>query len=229
MDRTTSIFAALAMVLLGSAPASGQPCPANSFHTGGLGFYEESPTAPTWSFGPSRYDLVAGTCGAFLTGGGEAGSTLFLLVRDRYRIVGPESADPIPVTVRFRVTGLAGGGVYALPFLGPSCQGTRARLRLASGASLDEAILESRREPTCGDTAIDETLEIALAPVPGEEFEVAASLDLAAAQFVAVTTSGAISFAGLPPGAAIQSCQGYAGPVVPAARSSWGRLKGAYR
>ena len=45
-----------------------------------------------------------------------------------------------------------------------------------------------------------------------------------------VRANSRITFAGLPPGYSVQSCQGYPGtPPVPVARRTWGAVKQLYR
>lgn len=218
-------FAALAL-LLSPVLSRAEICPTNSFATGGTGYFEDTSTAPRASWFGFAYDLVAGTVQGGHTGSGEAGSFAQLTAQDRYTIVGPTSATPVQFLVRCRFTGTVGGALVNLPFGGPTCLGSQALLRITSASLSDEATVAS--DP-CGPRAFDETLELELAKLPGEEFTLAALASLTAGHTIEATASGLISFVNLPPGYSVQSCQGYAGVPVAVRPRSWGAVKQLYR
>lgn len=74
----------------------------------------------------------------------------------------------------------------------------------------------------------DQVLVLPLAHPVGEEFVLGCEVN-ASADFTA-TARGSLSFAGLPPGYGVASCQGFAGEgAVPALPARWGALKLRYR
>jgi hypothetical protein len=208
------------------AAGAGTPCPTNSID---VGYASDSSTDPAHTWGSHAYDLVAGTLRSATSGGGEAGAFAQLRAGDRYRLVGPTSSVPIPFRVRLHATGVANGGPVTLPFVGNICTSSRVTLRILSGATNGELTVGSQPLPVCASAPIDATLEVALAHLPGEEFGVTFGLDPVNGPLTSIQVAATFSFVQLPPGTTIESCQGYAGPVVPAASRTWGRLKHAYR
>lgn len=230
MRHLPMVWTALLLLVWDPRAVGAQACPQNQFYVAGNGFfYEEYSTAPSWAWSTMSYDLIAGTLDAGHTGAGEAGANAGILVQDRYRIVGPALGTPLPIQVRVGFSGVAGGGVVFLPNLGSVCLGSSATLRLASGSSLDEETIESQYGTPCASRTIDHTLALDLQKLPGEEFVVSVSISLFAGHTIPVTAAGEISFAGLPPGYSIQSCQGYGDAPVPVARRTWGGIKQLYR
>ena len=67
-----------------------------------------------------------------------------------------------------------------------------------------------------------------LQQLPGIPFVISLGATLNASHTIPVTASGALPFQ-VPAGYTIQSCQGYAGNVVPTRPWSWGSLKQRYR
>ena len=61
-----------------------------------------------------------------------------------------------------------------------------------------------------------------------EEFPISVSIGLVTGR-VRAFAAGVLTFANLPPGYSIQSCQGYTGTPVPVARRTWGAIKQLYR
>jgi hypothetical protein len=219
-------LAALVLLLVPAA-ARAQACPASYASVYGNGFfYEESPTTPSWSGYGFAYNLAAGTVQAGVTGSGELGSGGQLSTRDRYAIVGPASATPIPFLVRMRFTGTAEGDLVSLPVGGPVCLTSQVSLRIASGSLLDESTIAS--DP-CGPRPFDVTLAFALAKLPGEEFTLSTNVTLNAGHTLEATASGTLIFVDLPVGYSVQSCQGYAVAPVPVKATSWGAVKQLYR
>lgn len=202
-------------------------CPTNTVD---MGYADGASSDPVmWWTAELGYDLVTGTLRAYQGGSGKLANFVSLQVRDVYSIVGPPTSEPIRFRVSLRTTGMAGGGMVELHNGNRLCAVSTATIRLASGPIVDERVAESQRDPDCTSMPIDLTQSIELLHLPGETFEVLFGNLLIAGQRMQVQTTGMISFEGLPPGYSIQSCQGYAGPVVPAASRSWGMLKHSYR
>jgi hypothetical protein len=162
-------------------------------------------------------------------GGGEVGSFQQHLVHDLYWIVGPATAQPISFVVKLHAIGIARGGFVTLPFVGTICSTSGGTIRLTSGALSQEATVRSQSTPTCsGDVSIDVTLELALQHIPGEIFDVTYRTDMSNGPLMSTNAQSTFWFE-VPSGYTIQSCQGYAGAVVPATLRSWGKLKHSYR
>jgi len=228
--KTLLAAAALVLLVTWSPTARAQSCPANSYSEGsGGGFFQDSSTQPIHSFGGASYDLVAGTLSAGVTGFGEGGAYVSLQVQDLYTIVGPASATPIEFLARVRFTGTLGADLVTLPGAGTGCVGSFVNLGMASASLTDEAQLQSNPSPACGPRSFDETLDLALTKLPGQEFPLSVSVYASAGHTIQAQTSGQIVFVGLPPGYSMESCQGYAGSPVATRSSSWGRVKQLYR
>jgi hypothetical protein len=82
---------------------------------------------------------------------------------------------------------------------------------------------------SCGPRAFDESLDLELTKLPGEEFPVRVGAYHSAGHLITISVAGTITFDGLPEGYEIRSCQGYAGIPVAAEPRSWGSIKGLYR
>jgi len=80
----------------------------------------------------------------------------------------------------------------------------------------------------CCHGGISRSLSLPLHRLGGEHFHL--GLHLGSRNYRGrVDESGQLQFTGLPPGAAVVSCQGFGGPSTPARHTSWGRLKTSYR
>ena len=216
---------------LAVAPSFAQTCPQNTFEEGANNYYvfdSSHDAIHSWG-GANHYNLIAGTLnGAGGGGGGEVGSFTGLSIRDTYRIVGPATVTPIAFTVRFAADGSAGAAMSFMPGFGDVCRTAGATFRILSGAATDEVAVAGSFSP-CQATTIDHDVELALAHLPGVDFDVAVGATMHGAGYASASFAGLLSFEGLPPGYTIQSCQGFAGPVVPVAHRSWGSLKHGYR
>ena len=223
------LLVAAALVLGASLHGSGSAaCLMNSLDRGFCGPETSDAPAKNWDCGDG-YDLVAGTLRSTGGGPGEGGGGVNHQVQDQYWIVGPGTSVALPFRVRLHTTGVCQGGFRTLPFIGLVCSSSQATMRLASGAVFSQVTVSSQGGAACGPTTIDETQEIALQHIPGEVFVVQVQNHLSASALITSNTHGQLSFDGLPAGYTIQSCQGFAGPVVPAAARSWGSLKHSYR
>ena len=223
-----ALLLALGAALDAPATSCAGECPANTW---GTPYGAETSTDPAHDWPEARYNLIAGTMSVSSGGGTELGSYAGILIRDLYWVVGPATAVPILFRVKLHTTGVARGGMLDLTGKGQYiCSTSYASIRLSSGAAFEETRASSQYEPTCsGNVPISITQELPLLHVPNEVFEVAYNHDLRNGYGVSVYTLGEVSFEGLPPGYTIQSCQGYAGRVVPTVARSWGMLKHSYR
>ncbi len=76
----------------------------------------------------------------------------------------------------------------------------------------------------------DTTLTLTLAHVVGEQFQLEIHASQGGINGGSASDLEELSFAGLPPGYAVVSCEGYiSNPVVSVRRDTWGRLKLSYR
>ena len=229
MRRTPVCVAAL--LLLSPAPnALAQTCPLNLYSAGASNYYvEDSSTAPSWNFGPFNYDLVHGTFAGALQGSGEGGAFAQITLQDRYTIVGPSTVTPLTFHVRVHVSGIAGADMVTLPFLGTVCLGSSGTFSVASGALAEEVQVSSYDPGACASVPFDETVELELTKIPGEEFPLRVGAHHSAGHLISISVTGTITFENLPEGYEMRSCYGYAGIPVPAVARSWGSLKGMYR
>ena len=135
-------------------------------------------------------------------------------------VIGIPPGTPLSIHARVRVVASAGstGG------LSPSNHAS-GWLQEA-GAGRVEA---NARAEGVNSVNIDELLSLDFPNVAGEQFRLtmgARTRSLEGTGRAVVT----LSFADLPPGAIVSSCQGYSsGPPVPTSPVSWGRLKLRYR
>lgn len=157
------------------------------------------------------YDLVAGSANVsaqscyFAPVNGFSGVT----VRDRFRLVGPAGPGMISFQARLLTTGQADGfGTVSAGFF-----------ESGGGAqSVNDA----------GQGGFATMLVLPLSLAVGDEVELTYTLDVSAQN--AGSAQAQLSFAGLPPGYGVSSCQGYAGEgAVPTRRVSWGKVKSHYR
>ena len=232
MMRLRSIILLTLGLVLIPVPTSAV-CPTN--RAGGSspgGFYEISSSSPTWSSGVVCGDfslsLPAGTMElAGSGGGGEQSCGPFLSASDLYQVVGPASAVPIPLEVRVHVTGSVTAELRSWPFIGLVCGGAQMNFKLFSGAASTQFVGVNDFQPCAGKSFVTD-LVLPLARLPGEQFPVGYDLFISSHGGTG-TMRGEVSFANLPAGYSIVSCQGYVGQPVPIVARSWGRLKQAYR
>ena len=164
-----------------------------------------------WS---ARYNVPAGTLSASVHGSGDFGASTSSLVVDDFTVVGLPNGTPVALTVHF-AGGLNGGG-YADAYTVVT-----ATVGIVGGDFVD------RRVPNEDPGNFD--LSLSVAAIAGQPTRLRFKID-AYCHASSGGGGGSFTFAGLPPGAGIVSCQGYvAGVVVPASGTTWGRLKTLYR
>ena len=206
---------ALAFVLLAcvGSLAHAAVCPSNHM---GAGFGVTS-TLPIDSYGTSdtyvSYNVPAATLSLSMSncsGTPECGNAADVIVEDDFSLFGLPPGTPVSLTAHLAGTlnGGFGGGTYAL---------VRAHLKDALGGQQDAS------SPAIFD------LTLPVAAVAGETFRLRFELDGNTLQSSG-TGSATFSFTGIPPGAAVTSCQGYVSDrSVPVRAMSWARLKTHYR
>jgi hypothetical protein len=189
-------------------------------------------SSPTWSdhvqCGSFTLDLLAGTVQLIgAGGGGEYSCASSLQASDVYTMVGPASAVPIPFEVRVHLIGSLTAGLQSYPFIGTTCNTSRVQFTVSSDAATATFADASSYSPCLGKSLVGD-LAVPLAKLPGEPFPVVYDLRTGTSGGVG-TIGGAITFANLPDGYRIVSCQGYGSAPVPTLPTSWGKLKQAYR
>jgi hypothetical protein len=208
-------------------------CPTNSA-SGFGGGHEQTiqSSSPIWNDGVLggnfSLNLILGTAQLIGSGGGgEQSGACWLNASDLYQIAGPASVDPIPFEVRVRLTGGVTASLNTYPFIGQVCDGVSVQFHLSSGAAFVEFNEANSSQPCAGKT-IASDLALPLAKLPGESFPLQYHLQ-SNNHGGEGTIRGEVSFANLPAGYTIVSCQGYVGQPVANLPTSWGRLKQAYR
>lgn len=218
----------LIAVFVLSPAATAASCPANT-----LSAFDSSVTTPDPSgelsllfssgsgYTGAGYNLIEGSGYAFSSksncGCTPVGSAS---THDVFQLVGPASLLPLTFVARLEVSAnwTANENPYAT---------TSAQLR--EGDSNSQSYVGTRDEPR------STTLSIAISRRVGESFDLFIFLRASTAGITVLGTesaniSGSLSFADLPEGYAVVSCQGYVSePAVPARTTSWGRLKAIYR
>jgi hypothetical protein len=130
---------------------------------------------------------------------------------DRFRLMGPEGGAPIAFEARLALNGgLSGTSVGGIAF---------AEIAEPGGAfvSVDESFLPP-------------LLSIPLSHAVGEEFLIELTARACSLRRTLAEVDGHLSFAGLPAGYGVTSCQGFAGGgAVASLPVTWGSLKFHYR
>lgn|SRR5690242_9965651 len=195
----------LGFLVCGSAATA--QCPQNTYAINQFSCAILTSTAPTLSYsnycltgsGVLQYDLVNGTISCSALGTPESIENL-VQTSDDFVLLGPSGGGPVTITAVFT------GSISHCGLL-----------KLYSGTSRDSAVVTGPAR-----------LEIAMAHSVGEHFPLS-MVALTCSNGPQAVAQGSFGFTALPPGYSLQSCQGYAGAVVPTQRTSWGRLKAHYR
>lgn len=166
--------------------------------------------------GRMSYDLVVGRLYAEARGcsgwDGPGGGSASVDARDRYRLVGPAGGGAVSFEARLQLAGGVGG------FAG-TCGGSILEVGGASASAHDG-----------GAMVLNTVIGIPLTHLVGDEFEVHCFASGSAGGSGSIGfVEALLSFAGLPAGYGVTSCQGFAGDGAVAARTaSWGALKLRY-
>jgi hypothetical protein len=212
----------VALVALAS-PLSAQECPDNTLWYGCSSLVGSTTNAVSFKYegGPwvlgqpcptGCYNLVDGTFSA--TGYGDQlygpSCTSEMLVTDIYQIDGLPPGAPVSFIARLDVEGtLSGPASYF-------------------GRLLSEGGTEAQHTAETGDPT-SFVVELPLSHAPGVPFQLAVHFSATGQDPDGYARAiGRLTFAGLPSGATISSCQSYNVPV-PAQAKSWGALKSIYR
>jgi hypothetical protein len=167
--------------------------------------------------GRGNYDLVSGRLHAEAHGCsgwyGPGGGYVSVRASDRFRLVGPSGGGPVAFQARLQLSGGAGG------FAG-TCGGDLVEVGGASASANDGGLMY-----------LATTLAIPITHQVGDEFRLDCYVSASAGGSGGLGFVDAqLSFAGLPPGYGVTSCQGYAGDgAVSNLPASWGALKLRYR
>ena len=208
--------------------ASGAPCP-ESCLSGDVGSSCNAvvardsvlsivcpPFAPVYG-GRASYDLVTGRLYAEARGcsgfDGPGGGSANVRASDRFRLVGPPGGGPVVFEARLQLAGGVGGSFG-------TCSGDILELGGASASANDG-----------GTMALHTTITIPISHQVGDEFRIDCYASGSAGGSGGLGfVEAQLSFAGLPPGYGVASCQGYAGDgAVPTRKASWGAFKLHYR
>lgn len=208
----------IAMVLLvASASASLAACPQNHFSIGPTGELSSlAVDSRNSATSAASYNVPAGTLRlsfACSGSGGECGSGGGVYVEDDFSVVGLPNGTLVSLMAHLRGT-LSGGGyppIYAI---------VSAVVKDANGNSQTATV-----PPT---TSYD--LALPVPAIVGQTFRLHFELNGNSLGPVPGSGDATFSFSGVPAGAAVTSCQGYASDTAVAAHPmTWARVKSIYR
>jgi len=166
-----------------------------------------------------RYNVPKGTLGLTLkwpcSRPGECGTSASVYVEDDFSLYGLPPGTPVALTVHLAGDlEMSAGGFYNT--------NTTASLRDALGHEVVGSLT-----PTTFPRHYDVSLPVAA--IAGQPFRLHFELSGYALN-IAGGGDGVFSFTGVPPGAAVTSCQGYVSDLsVPVTARTWGALKRFYR
>lgn len=214
------LTAPLACLTLFFAARAGAQCPADTMFCSPSGTVVSMSPADSVCGGAVSYNLVTGRFAAE-GGGGDLGGLGRVIAWDEYRVVGPPNGTPLAFEGRLKVLGNA--SAFCAPFAGA---GFTATLQEGTSNSISVAASEYQ---CSGHVHADTTLHLSIVRASGETFSLMFNLSASGNNGGAFIT-GELSFAGLPPGALVVSCQGFHQDApVPVRSTSWGTLKQRYR
>ncbi len=217
-----SILLLIALALPTSSRAQAPGCPATGVTCGAA---SESPVASSGSktcsnadgSGSITFDLAAGEFALSFWN-----ELVLINAIDRYRIEGLPDGTPIAVTARLEAEALVCGGDVAHIYARLS------HLTEVAGTQWDAP----RPTQGVGGCTGPEThsISVPIAAIAGAEFAVRVELWSDPSSGGTGNAAAVLRFEGLPPGAQLRSCKGYALDVpVAALPASWGRIKSEYR
>lgn len=225
------VSAILTIMLLSPTSIAQADCPLNNLRCMSLVVESTAPRDAINCSGPgpgsadAAYDLSSGTLSAGSLGF-DQGASATVTASDEYRLRGTPPGLPITLTAELRVTAhlntfscRAGALVFASLQEGSSSPVSATMSRGCGGSNC-----------ACSGSALRDTvLRVTVDRALDEVF----TLTAVVRSSIATASSsgyGRLSFAGLPPGAFVESCQGYRQDApVPAKHASWGTLKVHYR
>ena len=170
------------------------------------------------SMGTGSYNLPSGMVSAQSNADYPDGySYAHVTTEDVYRLVGPPTSALISFSADLQAHG-QGSSYY--------CTSASGSATLRSGTSQQVATFHGS---SCQGEGIDQTLSLPQLRSVGESFHLVMDVVASASPGASASMDGSLSFSGLPPGYAIESCQGYVSNPTPSRPVSWGRLKLRYR
>ncbi len=182
---------------------------APSYSTSGCGPYSDA---------TGTYNLPGGTVTAQSSGDYPDGyASARVTAADTYRLVGPPAATPISFAANLVAHG-RGSSYYCTAASGS------ATFKSASGQQH-----ASFTGSMCQGEGVSTTLTLLEQHDVGEPFVLIMDLVATAGPGAGASMDGSLNFSGLPPGYAVQSCQGFDSNPTPARPASWGALKLRYR
>lgn len=155
---------------------------------------------------------------------------------DSFTVLGPEGAGAITFTARLTVRSHCAGAYSYTCFDLQPCWFPDGHA--SAGIREGESNAMSIEHTQTG--GYEDILDVSITRARGDAFELTLSalalasgimdhqVDMSSARYADVTAT--LSFPDLPSGWSVVSCQGYqAGEIVPVSRTTWGRIKTAYR
>lgn len=221
LKTTGSLFGLFLLAGPAASPALAQ-CPNNTIDVCGV-FVSNAPSYSASGCGPTSngtgsYNLPVGMLSAQSDADYPDGyARAHVTTDDVYRLVGPPTSALISFSADLRAHG-QGSSYY--------CTSASGSASLQSGASQQTATF---RSSGCRGEGVDKTLSLPQLRSVGESFHLIMDVVASVSAGASAAMDGSLGFSGLPPGYAIESCQGYFSNPTPSRPWSWGRLKLRYR
>jgi len=215
--------------LLGSLLLSGAmarsaraDCPADTIEVCGM-VVSVTPSSSATGCGPlsdatGTYNLPAGTVSAQSDADYPDGHAVaHVTTEDIYFIVGPPLSSPISFSADLVAHG-HGSSYY--------CTSASGSATLRSDAGMQQVTFHGM---SCQGEGVDRTVSLPQLRMVGEPFHLIMDVVASPSPGASAAMDASLAFSGLPPGYAIESCQGYSSNPTPARPASWGQLKVRYR
>lgn len=175
----------------------------------------ESPPPGFYGLQVGSYDLTVGSIAATVYFKCCGLATSEVTARDIYRVVGVPSGHPVTLTAELSCTRQDNSG------------GGHAPAHFSWGVSTDSASVSGSGDAGYMTSTV---LRLDIQALGMQDFPVSWHVDvLQGFDAGNADIRGRWRFTGLPPGASVESCQGFAGGIVPTMTSTWGLVKARYR
>lgn len=220
----TLAIALATSIAFAAQPAAGASCPASEMSFNGIDTFTS--TAPTYDSGVGSarvaYNLPQGTVEVYHCCGLGTGYTA---ARDAYDVIGVPAGTAIDLVAEMPFDGT----IISLGCGASGCWGNLEG-RITSG-SASQKLLITRNLFAPITVPVSGFVQLPITIVAGQPqvIEFRLSAWKSAGGNHGASGTGHIGFRGLPVGAGVISCNGYALTPVPALRRSWGQLKMLYR
>ncbi len=219
MSTAGRLFAGVLFAVAVSAPPSRAACPTNSISCDGVttNFTAPSQSQSCSSGGFASYDDINGQVYSYGYFGGTSTTA-----QDDFVVTGIPSGSPLTFSAMLQVSStdccnnLTGGSISG------------ATIQLAGGPAASGGYLSNCH----GCNSFTQTLTIPITTTAGTHFQIAYQARTYSIEAGGGSSSigGTLSFAGLPPGSIVSSCQGFRQDfIVAVSLASWGRLRLLYR